>query len=82
MNNYTKVEIRWNSKRQCYIMDLAWTTPGHSYGRTGDKIFKVGKYYVQTKWGSGDPIAVYTSIDEMLSTMEIAYGMKPNITFK
>lgn len=62
---YIKIEIRWNEKRKCYIIE-SFHKNGEWQGSTmGAKIYPVSNVFVHTEFGSGIPIAVYKDIDDM-----------------
>ena len=45
---YTKVEIRFNKKKGCYIISIEYKDGERQTGMSGSKIYIIGEYYVLT----------------------------------
>ena len=46
---------------------------------SGSKIYIIGDYYVLTGWGSGEPIAVFTSKEQIKDYFKATCGINPEI---
>ena len=76
---YTKVEIRFNKKKGCYIISIEYKDGEWQTGMSGSKIYIIGEYYVLTGWGSGEPIAVFTSKEQIKYYFKATCGINPEI---
>lgn len=71
---YTKAEIRYNKKDDCYVI-TTWHKEGAWEGSSsGARLYKVAGMLVHTSWGNGKPINIYMDLSHAKDFLETAYG--------
>ena len=73
----TACKLKFSKKERIYTLTTEHKEGKWEGSQCGAKIYCIGSYLVQTSWGSGKPIAVYTNENEMLLALENAYKVKP-----
>jgi hypothetical protein len=74
---YTSLKIKYKRKEKCYLLETRHEHGAWVGGTSGQRIYEVGSYLVLTQWGNGKPIAVFESKAQMMTALEIMFGLTP-----